>query len=151
VALKAQRLATWQSWVATHVARAAAYGARAAVAEGARRVYQAIPTPDESVVIQNAEQAVARLRAQVEQAQASVRGLRDQLDQLERALEQGEVPFAIERAEFHAALAALQGGAAVRWVIAGTFLDRPFTIDRSLNFGNVNEAVGQLFQGLVGW
>jgi hypothetical protein len=151
VVLKGQRFAAWQSWVATHVARAAAYAARAAVAEGARRIYVAIPTPDASIVVQQAEQAVARLRAQVEQAQASVRGLRDQLDALDQALAQGEVPFAIERAEVHADLAAMQRGEAVRWVIAGTFLDRSFTVDRSLNFGNVNGAVAEMFRGLVGW
>jgi hypothetical protein len=151
VALKAQRLAAWQSWVATHVARAAAYAARAAAAEGARRIFEAIPTPDESVVVLQAQDAVNRLRAQVEQAQASVRGLRDRLDQLERALAQGEVPFAVERAELHADLAAMRRGEAVRWIIAGTFLDQPFTIDRNLNFGNANDAVGQMFRSLVGW
>jgi len=151
VVLKGQRFAAWQGRVATHVARAAAYAARAAAAEGARRIYVAIPTPDASIAVQQAAQAVARLRAQVEQAQASVRGLRDQLAALDQALAQGDVPFAIERAEVHADLAAMQRGEAVRWVIAGTFLDRPFTVDRSLNFGNVNGAVSEMFRGLVGW
>jgi hypothetical protein len=151
VVVKAQRYAAWQSWAATHAVRAGVYAARAAAAEGARRIYVAIPTPDASIAVQQAAQAVARLRSQVEQAQASVRNLRDQLAALDQALAQGEVPFAIERAEVHADLAAMQRGEAVRWVIAGTFLDRPFTVDRSLSFQDVNGAVGEMFRGLVGW
>jgi hypothetical protein len=151
VALKAQRRVAWLSWVGTHTARAAVYAAAAAAAEGARRIYVAIPTPDQSVIVQRAGQAVENLRAQVLAAQATVRDMRDDLARMDAALANSSTAFAVHRAEVTADLEAMRRGQAVAWTIAGTFLDEPFTIERSLNFADVNQAAGQLLGGLLGW
>jgi hypothetical protein len=151
VALKAQRRVAWVSWVATHTTRAAVYAAASAAAEGARRIYVAIPAPDQSVLVQQAAQAVETLRAQVAAAQDSLRTLRDNLVRLDEALAGSGTAFAVQRAEVNADLEAMRRGEAVSWSIAGTFLDRPFTIERSLNFADVTRAAGELLGGLLGW
>jgi len=151
VALKAQRRVAWVSWVATHTARAAVSAAAAAAAEGARRIYVAIPAPDQSIVVQRAEQTIENLRAQVAAAQASIRDLRDKLERLDEALAGSGTAFAVQRAEVNADLEAMRRGQAVSWSIGGTFLDQPFTIERSLNFADVTRAAGELLGGLLGW
>jgi hypothetical protein len=151
VALKAQRRVAWVSWVATHTARAAVYAAAAAAAEGARRIYVAIPAPDQSIVVQRAEQTIESLRAQVAAAQDALRTLRDNLARMDEALAGSGTAFAVQRAEVNADLEAMRRGQAVSWSIAGTFLDQPFTIERSLNFADVTRAAGELLGGLLGW
>jgi hypothetical protein len=141
----------WVSWVATHTARAAVYAAAAAAAEGARRIYVAIPAPDQSILVQRAEQTIESLRAQVAAAQDALRTLRDNLARMDEALAGSSTAFAVQRAEVTADLEAMRRGQAVSWTIAGTFLDRPFTIEQSLNFADLNQAAGQLLGGLLGW
>jgi hypothetical protein len=149
VALKAQRRATYIRWRAIYATRAARYAARAAAVRAAQQVLDAIPPVDQNVVLQRANAAAQQLRDQLTQAQTQLTVLRDRYQQLNTMLQQGGVPLAIDRAEVHADLAAMLRGEAVRWKITGTFLDAPFTVEQTLNFGDPSAAVAQLLSALL--
>jgi hypothetical protein len=150
VVLKAQRWAAYASWHSTYLTRAAAYTARAGAAQMALRVLAAIPPVDQNVLLMQADAAVRTLRAQLEQAQTNLRTLQDQLARLDQQLREAEMILAIDRAEFHASLEGLLRGEAVRWSMQGTFLDAPFAIEETLDFGNPHAAVAQVFGALLG-
>jgi len=149
VALKTQRWTTYASWHTTYLARAGTYTARAAAVQMAQRVLAAIPPVDQSVLLMQADAAVRTLRAQLEQAQADLRTLQDQLAKLDQQLREADMILAIERAAFHASLDGLLRGEAVRWTMNGTFLDAPFAIEETLNFGDPTAAAAQVFGALL--
>jgi hypothetical protein len=70
--------------------------------------------------------------------------------QIMDAVNQGIMPFTIERATFDANLADLTSGRAVQWSIRGTLIGAPVTVERTIDFSNLVAAAADLLQGLIG-
>jgi outer membrane protein TolC len=104
---------------------------------------------DQNVQLQQADAAVRTLRAQLAEAQQNLRVLQDQLARLDQQLRESDVILDIQRAEIHANLDALLRGEAVLWNVQGTFLDAPFALEETLNFGDPHTATAQLFGALL--
>ncbi len=148
-ARRAARYAEYVRLSGVHAARASAYAAQQTAANARRAILDAIPPPDQSVVLLAAEAAVARLRAQLQEAERNLAVLETRYTQMIAAIEAGADPLAIEYAEFHADLAVVQGGGAMSWVLRGRFVGQPFELRRQLDFRSPAQAVAEILTGLM--
>ena len=148
-ARRAARYAEYVRLSGVHAARASAYAAQQTAANARRAILDAIPSPDQSVVLLAAEAAVARLRAQLQEAERNLAVLETRYTQMIAAIEAGADPLAIEYAEFHANLAVVQGGGAMSWVLRGRFVGQPFELRRQLDFRSPAQAVAEILTGLM--
>ena len=146
---KTQALGAYHAANATYLQRAAAYSASMAFLGGAQRVYNSIPPVDQNIHLLRAEEAVARLRTQLQTLQRNLAEMERQFAVLEAALARGEQLLVIERAEFHAGLQAAMNGEAIRWDIIGEFAGTPFEVHKTMDFSNVGEGAAQLVQTLL--
>jgi hypothetical protein len=98
-----------------------------------------------------ADRAAAALRAQLETAAISLEAIGSRFSAVMTALQQGGSILTIDRAAVHADLDALMRGDAVRWQLSGTFSGRPFALDQTIAFRDINAAGSQILSGLVAW
>jgi hypothetical protein len=90
------------------------------------------------------------VRDQVATMQGNIAIVEQRANQIVAALNQGVLPFTVERATFDASLADLASGRAVQWSIRGTMLGAPVTVQRTIDFSNLVAATTELLQGLIG-
>jgi hypothetical protein len=151
ISLRASRRNAYLSAVATHTRYAAAYAAASAAAAAIQGVLDALPPVSQNVALMAADRAAAALRAQLETAAISLEAIGSRFSAVMAALQQGGSILTIDRAAVHADLDALMRGDAVRWQLSGTFSGRPFALDQTIAFRDINAAGSQILSGLVAW
>lgn len=147
--LKASRRNDWLRAVARYNALAARAAGQAVVVSAARRILDALPPPDRSVVVLGARAAADAIRRQLETAERNLETLRQTHQAFVAALAQGGTLIAISRAEVTTDLEALRGGQALSWRITGTFVNEPFDISASVDFSQPAAAAGALLSRLI--
>jgi hypothetical protein len=148
--LRAQRRAQWVALEARWRVQVAFANGTLAVVAVRQRIVDVLPSIEENVLLLAAQEALAAARDRVETARTNLAALEQRYAQVVAAIEDGVLPLTVERAVFDASLAGLNAGGAAQWSISGTFLGRPFTLERSLDFSNVGAATADLLQGLIG-
>lgn len=149
VALRASRRADQLRWAAVYATRSAAYAGLNAAAKAQRAILDALPPPDQNVLLLSAQAGLAALRDQLRQAEQNLTALSTRLSQVVAAAESGVNLFTVEHAEFHGALDGLMTGSSLSWKIRGEFVGQPFELSRTLNFGNPAAAAADLLSGLI--
>ena len=149
LSLRAERRNAWLAAVAVYNVTAARSAAQSAIVTAARRVYDALPPVDQTIVVMAANAAVRVLRNQLQTATRNLEALKEQHAALVAALAQGGTLFALTRAEFTADLDAMNGKAAVEWRLAGTFVNEPFELASTLDFSQPVAAAGALLSQLI--
>lgn len=149
VSLKASRRNEWLRLVARYNALAARVTGQTVVVNATRRVLDALPPPDRSVVVLGARAAADAIRSQLTTAERNLEGLRQRHQAFVAALAQGGTLFAISRAEVTTDLEGLRGGQALSWRITGTFANDPFDISASVDFSQPAAAAGALLTQLI--
>jgi len=149
LALRAARRAEYLRLVGVFAARTTRYAALRTTADARRAILDAIPPVDRNVLLLGAEAATTELRRRLTEVQTNLDAIASRYEAIIDAIDAGADPFAVEHAEFHANLAAIQGGG-MSWLVRGTFVGQPFELRRELDFGSPAQAVAQILTGLVG-
>ena len=147
--LRNLRFKRWTDAGADYAAVAARLGAQSAALTAAKRVVDALPPVDRNVALMTATAATRALRERLATARQNLELLRDQHNALVAAIGQGGTLLAIERAELNADLDALTSGQAVAWKLTGTFVNKPFDVNASLDFSEPAAAAAALLAQLV--
>lgn len=149
LSLKASRRNEWLRLVARFNVLAGRVAGQTVVVNATRRVLDALPPPDRSVVVLGARAAADAIRRQLESAERNLEGLRQTHQAFVAALAEGGTLFAITRAEITADLEGFRGGQALSWRITGTFVNNPFDISASVDFSQPAAAAGALLSQLI--
>ena len=150
VANRVQRRAQWTALEVRYRAQLGIVNGLTAVVGVQQRILDAIPPIDQNVLLQGAAAALAAVREQAATMRTTIAALEQRTSQIMAAVNQGVMPFTIERASFDANLADFKTGQAAAWSISGTFLGAPVTVQRTLDFSNLATAAVELLQGLIG-
>jgi len=149
VGLKARRRATMLRRRATFSAARRVHVARAAQAAARQRIYEALPSPEESRAVRAAEATASGLRQRLETSKQRLERLERIYDSLLAAQDAGTSPVTIRSARLHADLEHLVQGKAVHWEIEGSFAGEPFSVKRDLDFGDPEQVAADLVASLM--
>jgi hypothetical protein len=150
VANRVARRAAWTAAEARYRVQVGLVSARTAVVTMRQRILDAMPPIGQNVLLLGAEAALAAAREQVTTMRNGIALVEQRASQIMDAVNQGIMPFTIERATFDADLADLTSGRAVQWSIRGTLIGAPVTVERTIDFSNLVAAAADLLQGLIG-
>jgi hypothetical protein len=150
VATRVARRAAWTTAEVRYRVQVGVVSGLNAVVTLQQRMLDALPPIGENVLLQGAEAVLAVVRDQVATMQGNIAIVEQRANQIVAALNQGVLPFTVERATFDASLADLASGRAVQWSIRGTMLGSPVTVQRTIDFSNLVAATAELLQGLIG-
>ena len=147
--LKVRRRNAWLDAVARFGAAAAAQAGQAVFVNAARRILDALPPPDRSIVVMTARAAADFVRNQLVNAERNLETLKTQHEAFVAAINQGGILLDINLAELRADFEGLKSGGSLEWRMAGTFVNKPFELRASVDFSEPVAAAGELLSQLI--
>jgi hypothetical protein len=146
---KTERRNDWLEAVARYAAAAAAQAGHAVFVNAARKILDALPPPDQSIVVMTARAAADFVRGRLVTAERNLDALKAQHEAFVNAISQGGILLAINLAEVRAEFEGFRAGGSLDWRLQGTFVNKPFDLRASVDFSDPVGAAGEMLSQLI--